>query len=70
MFMNKRITIVLPKSTINLLDRVTTRRKRSQFIDRAIRHYVATQSRENLRKQLKVGYRANAERDLHEVRSI
>lgn len=62
--MNKRINIILPETTVSVLDRVTTKGNRSQFIDRAVRHYVETQGRENLREQLKAGYEANAERDL------
>jgi CopG family transcriptional regulator/antitoxin EndoAI len=62
--MNKRINIILPEETVSVLDRVTTKGNRSQFIDRAVRHYVKTQSRENPREQLKAGYRANANRDL------
>jgi CopG family transcriptional regulator / antitoxin EndoAI len=62
--MNKRINIILPEKTVSVLDRVTTKGNRSQFIDRAVRHYVETQGRENLRTQLEAGYRANAERDL------
>jgi metal-responsive CopG/Arc/MetJ family transcriptional regulator len=62
--MNKRINIILPETTVRVLDQVTTKGNRSQFIDRAVRHYVETQGRKNLREQLKAGYQANAERDL------
>ena len=62
--MSKRINIVLPDATVNILDRVATKGKRSRFIDRAVRHYVEIQAKENLRQQLAVGYRTNAERDL------
>ena len=62
--MSKRINIVLPDTTLAVLDRVAAKGARSRFIDRAVRHYVETQGRGSLREQLKTGYRANAERDL------
>jgi CopG family transcriptional regulator/antitoxin EndoAI len=62
--MSKRINIILPDATVAVLDRVAAKGARSRFIDRAVQHYVETQSKENLREQLKAGYRANAERDL------
>ena len=62
--MSKRINIILPDKTVAVLDRVAPHGTRSRFIDRAVRHYVETQGRENLRDRLKAGYRANAERDL------
>jgi CopG family transcriptional regulator / antitoxin EndoAI len=62
--MAKRINIILPEKTVSVLDRVTTKGNRSRFIDRAVLHYVETNGRQNLREQLKAGYRANAARDL------
>jgi CopG family transcriptional regulator/antitoxin EndoAI len=62
--MSKRINIILPDKTVAVLDRVASKGTRSRFIDRAVRHYLETQGRANLREQLKAGYRANAERDL------
>ncbi|MBZ5621998.1 MAG: hypothetical protein LAQ69_25215 [Acidobacteriia bacterium] len=62
--MSKRINIVLQDTTVAVLDRVAAKGARSRFIERAVRHYVETQGRENLREQLEAGYRANAERDL------
>lgn len=62
--MSKRINIILPESTVSVLDRVTTKGNRSRFIDRAVRHYVETQSRQSLRERLKAGYLANTQRDL------
>lgn len=62
--MSKRINIVLPDTTVAVLDRVATKGSRSRFIDRAVRHYVETRGRESLREQLKAGYAANAERSL------
>ena len=62
--MSKRINIILPDTTVAVLDRVATKGARSRFIDRAVRHYVETQGRQSLRERLKAGYSANAERDL------
>jgi CopG family transcriptional regulator / antitoxin EndoAI len=62
--MRKRINMILPDTTVALLDRVASKGVRSRFIDRAVRHYVETQGMENLRERLKAGYQANAERDL------
>ena len=62
--MTKRINIVLPVQTLSILDRVTTKGSRSRFISNAVHFYVESQGKQNLREQLKAGYRANAERDL------
>jgi metal-responsive CopG/Arc/MetJ family transcriptional regulator len=62
--MNKRINVILPTATVAVLDRVASKGNRSALIDRAIRRYVRTQSRQNLRKRLKEEALANAERDL------
>jgi len=61
---SKRINIILPDATVAVLDRVAAKGARSRLIDLAVRNYVETQGKENLREQLKAGYRANAERDL------
>ena len=62
--MTKRINVILPSSTVAVLDKVATKGNRSALIDRAIRHYVKTQSQQNLREQLKQEALTNAERDL------
>jgi CopG family transcriptional regulator/antitoxin EndoAI len=65
MSMNTRINVILPTSTVAVLDKVATKGTRSALIDRAIRHYVKAQGRQNLRERLKQEALANAERDLH-----
>lgn len=50
--MSKRINIVLPETTIETIDRMTKPGQRSQFIDQAVRHYVANRSVEALRARL------------------
>lgn len=62
--MNKRINVILPTTTVAVLDKVASKGKRSILIDRAIRHYVKTRSQQNLRERLKQEALANAERDL------
>jgi CopG family transcriptional regulator/antitoxin EndoAI len=62
--MAKRINIILPDKTIAVLDRVTTKGTRSQFIDRAVKQLVATQGRANLRARLTSEAIENADRDL------
>jgi CopG family transcriptional regulator/antitoxin EndoAI len=62
--MNKRINVILPATTVAVLDRVAAKGSRSALIDRAIRRYVETQGRRSLRERLKQEALANAERDL------
>jgi len=62
--MSKRINVMLPDKTVAVLDRVTNKGSRSRFISRAVLHYIESQGRQNLREQLRDGYRANAQRDL------
>lgn len=50
--MHQRIHITLPQETLRLIDRVTKRGNRSQFINKAVRYYIKTIGRENLRKKL------------------
>jgi len=62
--MSKRINIILPDKTVAVLDRVTTKGNRSRFIDRAVRQFVETEGKLNLRLRLKEEAIANADRDL------
>jgi len=62
--MSKRINIVLPDTTIKVLDRLAPKGDRSRFISQAVLHYVESVGKQNLREQLKAGYKANAERNL------
>ena len=62
--MSKRINVILPDATINILDRVATKGNRSNFISEAVLHYVKTRAKESLRERLKQGYLSNAQRDL------
>ena len=62
--MQQRINITLPEETLGLIDRVTRKGDRSRFIDRAVKHYVGTIGRANLKKRLKEGAIKRAERDL------
>ena len=62
--MSKRINVILPDTTVAVLDRVAPKGNRSGFISEAVLHYVQTRSRQNLSERLKQGYLANAQRDL------
>jgi hypothetical protein len=62
--MSKRINVILPDSTVAVLDRVTTKGNRSQFISRAVLHFVAAKGKANLRERLKAEALANAGRDV------
>ena len=62
--MSKRINVMLPETTVRVLDRVAPKGNRSQFISRAVLHYVESQGKQSLREQLKAGYQANAEESL------
>jgi CopG family transcriptional regulator/antitoxin EndoAI len=62
--MSKRINIMLPERTLAVLDRVAPRGNRSQFVSRAVLHYVETKGQQSLREQLKAGYLANTDESL------
>jgi CopG family transcriptional regulator/antitoxin EndoAI len=63
--MNNRINVSLPAETVAVLDQLAGKGNRSALIDRAIRQFIKSQSRQNLRERLKQEALANAERDLH-----
>src|SRR5229473_83098 len=60
----QRINITLPEDTLRLLDRVAPKGDRSRVIDAAVRHFVETRGKANLRKQIEEGARRRADRDL------
>jgi CopG family transcriptional regulator/antitoxin EndoAI len=62
--MGKRINIILPDTTVAVLDRVASKGARSRFIDRAVLKLVETEGKRNLRALLKEEALTNAERDL------
>lgn len=62
--MYQRINITLPEETLSLVDRVAEKGDRSRFIDLAIRYYVEAIGKAKLKKLLKEGAIARAERDL------
>jgi len=66
--MSKRITIVLPETTIQTIDRMVKHGQRNRFINDAVLHYLAHRNTEALRSQL--GRAAVRDQDLdHEVAS-
>jgi CopG family transcriptional regulator / antitoxin EndoAI len=60
----ERINITLPRSTLGLLDRVTSKGNRSRFINEAIHQFAKGRSRSELRKLLEEDGRVNRDRDL------
>ena len=60
----ERINITLPRSTLGLLDRVTSKGNRSRFINEAIHKFAKGRSRSELRKLLEEDGRVNRDRDL------
>ena len=50
--MTKRINVIMATTTIRTLDRMVRPGQRSEFINRAVEHYVATQSAEAIQKLL------------------
>ena len=65
--MARRLNITLPERTVELIDRVAGKGRRSALIDRAVVRYVQEESRAVIREQLAAGARDRAERDLHLV---
>jgi CopG family transcriptional regulator/antitoxin EndoAI len=59
---SKRINVILPEATIQTIDRMTKPGGRSQFINQAVRHYVANRSVEAFRARLE--HAAVRDRDL------
>lgn len=62
--MYHRINITLPEETLGIIDRVVEKGDRSRFIDKAVRYYVEAIGKAKLKKLLKEGAIARAERDL------
>ena len=62
--MSKRVNIILPDTTLRVLDRVAGKGDRSRFISEAVLNYVRTRGEANLRERLKQGALANAKLDL------
>ena len=51
---SKRINVVMPTSTLRTIDRMVLPGQRSEFIHRAVEHYVSTQSAEAVQKLLEM----------------
>jgi len=61
--MSKRINVILPDTTLTVLNRVAPPGGRSSFISNAVLYYVRSRGRRNLRERLKQEALANAHRD-------
>jgi CopG family transcriptional regulator / antitoxin EndoAI len=70
--MPQQLQIILPEDTIQLIDRLAKKsnsaedilHQRSDFINEAVKFYIAEKFRENLKQQLKEGAIQRFERDL------
>jgi CopG family transcriptional regulator / antitoxin EndoAI len=62
--MRHQLNITLPEETVRLLDQVSRRGDRSRLIYQAVRHFLDGRRRAQLKKWLKEGAEARAERDL------
>ena len=61
--MNRRINIMLPETTIGRIDRMAKSGERSRFIQRAVEHYISTQSAEAVQKRLEAALTRDADTD-------
>lgn len=59
----KRVNISLPVTVLKVLDELSPRRHRSQFIAEAVMNYAEEVKARELADRLKAGYLARAERD-------
>jgi CopG family transcriptional regulator/antitoxin EndoAI len=62
--MYQRINITLPNETLQLLDHIAPKGERSHFIDQAVKYYINSEAKKNLREKLKQGALRRADRDL------
>jgi len=63
--MYQKINIVLPETTLRLIDHITDKKNRSRFIDEAVKYYMEQVGKISLREQLKQGAIRRSERDLN-----
>ncbi len=59
----KRVDISLPKKTVELIDRVIPKGKRSRFINDAVQRRLQEVGQSNLRRELEAGYKRDFEED-------
>ena len=62
--MNKRINIILPNTTVEVLNKAAPAGERSRLISDAVLYFVKNRGHQILREELRAGYQAYAERDL------
>ena len=65
--MVRRLNISLPERTVEFIDWVAGKGRRSALIDRAVVRDVQEESHAGIREQLAAGARDRADRDLHLV---
>ncbi|MCX5898511.1 MAG: hypothetical protein NTY29_09995 [Proteobacteria bacterium] len=59
-----RLNIILPRDIVLTLKKMTSPRRRSRFIAEAIRQQIEQQKKEELKKILERGYKANRNESL------
>lgn len=62
-FVNKRLNITLPETTIALMDQLAPKGARSQLIDEAVNFYVKQKGKKTLQERLATGAKARSQRD-------
>jgi metal-responsive CopG/Arc/MetJ family transcriptional regulator len=62
--MHRRLNITLPEETVALIDSVAKAGDRSRLINEAVRLYIKTFATQNLRRRMREGARARADRDI------
>ena len=62
--MHRRVNVTLPEETIRLIDRSANHGNRSGFIDKAVRFFVRSHGRTELRRLVEEGAERRAARDL------
>ena len=60
----ERLNVILPNDTLRLINKLTAKGQRSQFINKAVRFYVENLSKKNIKKQIEEGAKKRAKRDL------
>ncbi len=64
----KRVNITLPVGTLRILDRLAPKGGRSEMINQAVQRYAREMARAKLKKRIREGSLANAQRDLELAR--
>lgn len=61
---SKRVNVIFPQETLQMIDKVVKHGNRSSLIDEAVRFYIDEIGKTNLRSRLKEGAQKRKHRDL------